>query len=112
MGADLYTIKEDKKTSYFRDSYNDSNLIWLYELSYWHNLDGFINKKSIITVAKAKKLLKYLDDNRKDFIENLKKYPDYDREKFDKTYFKAKLTDFRFFLLDAIENNENIDCSV
>lgn len=100
-------------SGYFRDSYNDSSLIWKYDLSWWGGLDGFMNKNSEITPTKAKKLLQYLDDNRETFLEKIKDYPAYSEEgKLDQMYFKAKLTDFRFFLLEAIKNKQSIDCSV
>lgn len=98
---------------YFRDSYNDTDLIWKYDLSWWGGLDGFMNKDGNITVAKAKKLLKYLDEHRDVFLKNIEKYPHYDKNGgLDQMYFKAKLTDFRFFLMEAITNNEHIECSV
>lgn len=100
------------EVGYFRDSYNDSNLIWKYDLSWWRDLDGFM-KSGNITPAKAKKLLKYLDDNRAIFLDNIKKYPEYGKDgELDQSYFKGKLTSFRFFLLDAIKMNEPIECSV
>jgi hypothetical protein len=101
------------EVGYFRDSYNDTDLIWKYDLSWWGGLDGFMNKDGNITVTSAKKLLKYLDEHRDVFLKNIEKYPRYSEEgKLDQMYFKAKLTEFRFFLLEAITNKEHIECSV
>lgn len=98
---------------YFRDSYNDSDLMWKYDLSWWGQLGGFINKDGHITPTSAKKLLKYLDENRATFLANIAKYPQYGKDgELDQSYFKAKLTEFRFFLIEAITNNEHIECSV
>ena len=109
--SEAYEKMYDK--GYFRDSYNDTSLIWKYDLSWWGGLDGFMNDDGNITPTSAKKLLKYLDGNRETFINSLEKYPNYSEDgKLDKMFFKAKLTDFRFFLLEAIKSKEAISCSV
>lgn len=41
---------------YFRDAYNDGSFFWRLGLSWWHDVIPMLNKKSELTVTKAKKL--------------------------------------------------------
>lgn len=58
MGADLYINKDGSEdTGYFRDSYNDSNILWKLGLSYWQlekQIPDLGKVKSALTVKQTK----------------------------------------------------------
>jgi len=111
MGADLY-IKlcyggDQKKDSYYRDSYNNTNLLWQLGLDYWVWFAGFLNKKRELTPAKTKKVLEIIRarhcvlDGKKELYK--KEWCDYFNEKYDELVG---------FLEKAIELKSNIEASI
>lgn len=65
MGADLSFYKDDIEF-YFRDSYNETNLAWIADLSYW---SGPQKKKGQIKFMK--KLADITDEKIKDHVHKL-----------------------------------------
>ncbi|MCK9370318.1 hypothetical protein M0R04_10460 [Candidatus Dojkabacteria bacterium] len=107
----------DKMSSrgYFRDSYNDTNLLNKFDLSYWHN--DFISEEGILLPSRAKELLAELKKREPIFKKNVKKInlseweKGCTRAKLQK-YFDNKYKEFKKFLNEAIKLDEDIDCSV
>lgn len=48
---------------YFRDSYNCSNLLWCYGLSYWRSFSKFISEDGRLNLEGAEWLLRILKEN-------------------------------------------------
>ena len=56
---------------YFRDSYNSSNLLWLFELSWWEDvLALFVDEDGDMTPRNAKRFLQMLADGEPVFEAN------------------------------------------
>ena len=118
MGADLYiemkgmnetllTTKLSDEETYYRDSYNSSNLLWKYGLSYWNDFPTFLTKGYELTPDNIRRLLVTLDERRDKFIIEIDKLVPEDRE-----YFVEKDAQFRKFLKTATTYNLNIRCSI
>ena len=118
IGADLYIMKlpeeaqytgfkTDVEAGYFRDSYNDSNLLWKYGLSYWVDIPKYqIKKKGQLLPNETKTLLTTLDEKQAKFKKAIKPLAKDERE-----YFEAKDKEFKKFLNLAIKLDSPIECS-
>lgn len=91
---------------YYRDSYNNSNLLWQFNLDYWVWFAGLL-KDGELTPEKSRYVLTELANRRGIFMEKIAKMSADERN-----YFKDKHRQFQNFLLNAIEANANIDCSI
>jgi hypothetical protein len=128
MGADLYIMKlpheaqitgfrTDIEVGYFRDSYNDSNLLWKFGLSYWNDIPKMSKETDEGTQLQpegAKRLLRRLKNRETRFdkaIQEVGLAKDETREEVVK-YFKDRYEEFKKFLNKAIELGSPIDCSV
>jgi len=59
---------------YFRNSYNSSNLLWLFDLSWWQDvLEVLVGKDGKMRPRNAKRFLQMLADREPVFEANLKK---------------------------------------
>jgi len=59
---------------YFRDSYNSSNLLWLFDLSWWQDvLEVLVDKDGKMSPANAGRFLRMLAEREPVFEANLKK---------------------------------------
>lgn len=101
MGADLYT-----QDTYFRDSYNESSLMWKYDLSWWVDIDQHTDE-DVLKEEGIRWLLEEMT-NREEMFQNSIK--DMDAEA--KEEILKRNEDFRDFLTDALEKGENIRCSI
>ena len=114
MGADLYLIQKNKKAdyrnnskeNYYRDSYNDWNLLWKFGLDYWVWFKKLLNKDGILTPQKAQEVLDTLFAKEDIFNKNIESLP-----KDDQTYFEAKYVELRTFLSKAV-SSDGVDCSI
>ncbi len=83
MGADL-TIDnplpkyEDEKYRYFRDSYNVTNILWKFNLSYWKLYDDFnadqLIEDGVLSIEGVLKLRQMIDQRYytfRDFLDNM-----------------------------------------
>ena len=148
MGADLYIEKMDRDQQhtgfrravdlgYFRDAYNNSNILWQFDLSYWTDISKrFANHESLMDPTNTKRLLKLLEKREVVFEENLKGMLEKTNRVWDfeediktgrKTHKPAKLTakqrkewaefyrkghkELKTFLQKAIDMKSNIICS-
>jgi len=82
MGADLYIkkLERDKqytgfRTSvdlgYFRDAYNNSDLLWQYDLSWWDDIMHRFTTDGDMSVEQAKTLLAELEKREPVFKKNM-----------------------------------------
>jgi hypothetical protein len=95
------------ETGYFRDSYNSSNVLWKFGLSWWDDVIPLLDDDHHLSVENARKLLTLLDTHEPVFVENLSTVPlDVYRD------FQERADELRSFLEHAISLNEPIDCSL
>jgi len=92
---------------YFRDSYNDSNLLNKFGLSWWNDVVPMLNDKSQLTPEKASALLSMLKEREDEFECNLAS-----QQEPAKRYFRQKYEMFKQFLNQAIQLGVPIDCSL
>ena len=89
---------------YFRDSYNNSNLLWQLGLDYWVWFAGYVDQDGTLPPDKAEVILAEIE-NRKHLLGEI-----VDKEERD--YFLEKYDEFVKFLRSAIELDEQIVCSI
>ncbi|WP_438979883.1 hypothetical protein [Polynucleobacter sp.] len=111
--AERYQKKVSKAHSamyekgYFRDSYNSSNLLWKMDLDYWAWFAGLLDEDGNLTPDKAREVINAMQKRQKIFHSNLTILDDEETE-----YFLKKYDEFTNFLLEAINLNEPIGCSI
>ncbi len=99
---------------YYRDSYNTSNLLWRFELSYWQN-DLRLDDDGNLPPSEARRLLALLKRREPIFEESLQRIRDdgwSDSPEEVIRYFRMKYLKLRVFLKMAIKLNEPIVWSV
>ena len=100
---------------YFRDSYNSSNLLWLFDLSWWRDvLEVLVGKDGKMSPESAESFLRLLEDRESVFQANLAKVKPADgetRAEVEK-YFRDKYEHLKTFLRQAIDRKECIRCSL
>ena len=89
---------------YYRDSYNDSNLLWKLGLDYWVWFKAFLDDGRLLQTDKAALILQEVEDRR-----HLLGEID-DNE--DRKYFEEKFEEFTEFLRTAIRTGEPVQCSI
>ncbi|MBA2861786.1 hypothetical protein [Methanococcus maripaludis] len=98
MGADLYI--EDKignNLGYFRDSYNDSNVFWKFEGSYWEMIE--IATEEMYSEVNCEKAISYMEEklaNDEVFEKNISELLDVEQE-----YFKKESKQLKKFVKKA-----------
>lgn len=100
---------------YFRDSYNDSSLLWLLDLSWWTDVGDMLDKQGKLSVENTKALLKTVKERKPLLAKNMEKinFADWSEPKVEVIeYFGKKYNNFVAFLEEAIRLNEPIDCSI
>jgi len=100
---------------YFRGSYNSSNLLWLFDLSWWQDvLEVLVDKDRKMSPRNAERLLQMLADREPVFEANLQKVKPAKgetRAEFEK-YFRGKYEHLKAFLRQAVDRKENVQCSL
>jgi len=99
---------------YYRDSYNNSNLLWRFEFSYWNN-DLQLDDDGNLPPSQARRLLAILKEREPIFEESLQRISDdgwSDSPEEVIHYFRMKYLRLRVFLKMAIKLNETIVWSV
>lgn len=99
MGADLYFTN-----GYFRDSYNNSNLLWKLGLDYWVWFAQYVDDKRELSPDKAEIVLSEIEQRK----HHLGEITDAEEQK----YFQEKYDEFVAFLRSAIERDEPVACSI
>ena len=92
---------------YFRDSYNDNNLLRKFGLSWWEDVIPMLNADGELSVSQAERLLEMLKEQHNEFLGNLKSMSSARRKQFLDAY-----ADLQKFLAEAIELNSPIDASL
>jgi hypothetical protein len=92
---------------YFRDPYNDHDLLWKFNLSWWDDVVPMLNARSELTIAQACHLLDMLQERHNIFLLKLAPLPAEERK-----YFLDRYADLQKFINDAIELNSPIDASL
>lgn len=92
---------------YFRDPYNDWDVLWRFGLSWWNDIVPLLNRENCLAVADVRRLLSMLDEHQGEFQGNMAECSPGDRE-----YFENQAKALREFLNQAIELNEPIACSL
>ena len=83
MGADLYIknlprepqhtgFRDNIEVGYFRDSYNATNVLWKYGLSYWKDTKDLPTRGDAVTVKGVKKFLSMIEERQPVFDEFIK----------------------------------------
>ena len=100
---------------YFRDSYNSSNLLWLFELSWWRDVsDVLVGKDGKMSPENAECFLLLLEDRESVFQANLAQVKPADGETRAEVeqYFRKKYEHLKTFLRQAIDRKECVECSL
>jgi hypothetical protein len=100
---------------YFRDSYNPSNLLWLFDLSWWQDvLEVLVDKDGKMSPRSAKRFLQMLADREPVFETNLKKVKPAKGETRAEVeeYFRDKYERLKASLQQAIDRKESVQCSL
>jgi len=92
---------------YFRDPYNDNDLLWKFGLSWWTDVIPMLDGEGQLSVEKAAGLLALLKQRDNIFQLNLAQLPASERKSFLDRYAKLQK-----FLNDAIELGSPIDASL
>jgi hypothetical protein len=88
---------------YFRDSYNNSNLLWQLGLDYWTWFAGYLEDGYLVP-EKAELVLAEVEA-RRHLLDEIE-------EKEERRYFEEKYEEFTEFLRTAIGLGEPIQCSI
>jgi hypothetical protein len=92
---------------YFRDPYNDWDLLWKFDVSWWGDVIPMLDQKGRLSVEKTTELLALLKSREPVFLESLDTLP-----APDKKYFRQQYVQLLAFLSQAIELGSPIDCSL
>jgi len=89
---------------YYRDAYNDSNLLWRLELDYWGWFKAFLDEERLLHPDKAALILHEVESRRHLLAEI--------EDNEDRKYFEEKFEEFTEFLRTAVSMGEPIQCSI
>jgi len=92
---------------YFRDPYNNWDLLWQFGLSWWNDIIPLLEDEARLTVPQVRRLLEMLTEREVTFDERLSAL-----RLEDETYFRNRYLELRTFLNRAIALDEPIDCSL
>jgi hypothetical protein len=89
---------------YYRDSYNDSNLLWKLGLDYWGWFGSHLDKEGLLHPDQAAVILQEVL-NRHHLLEEIENTEE-------RKYLEEKFEEFTEFLRTAISAGEPIECSI
>lgn len=92
---------------YFRDAYNDWDVLWRFGLSWWNDVSPLLSRGRWLSVENAERVVSLLAQREDEFKDNMAECSAEDR-----VYFEGKAKALRAFLNLAIELGEPIDCSL
>jgi hypothetical protein len=92
---------------YFRDPYNNSDLLWQFGLSWWTDVIPMLDEDGRLSVAGATKLLAMLTEREGVLEERVSAFSEKDEQ-----YFRDRYVELRQFLNQAVALGEAIDCSL
>src|SRR5207244_12216175 len=92
---------------YFRDPYNDFDLLWKFGLSWWDDVIPMLDDQSRLSVSQSEQLLAMLRERENVFELRLATLPAQERE-----HFRHRYSDLQNFLNEAIELGAPIEASL
>jgi hypothetical protein len=110
-----YFNKMNGDAGYFRDSYNRSSLLWLFDLSWWNDIgEKLIDRQGNLGPDKIKQFIQMLADRESVFKANLEKVElvGEDTREDVRRYFGNKYARLKQFLNRALKLSEPVYCSV
>lgn len=107
----LYDLLQAR--GYFRDSYNDSSLIWLLDMSWWGSFEQWFDEEGDLPPENMPEVIALIDKQfttvfAGNFAAKFGEHPDRDRWL---EYFKGKYERFTALVREAIELNEPLHFS-
>jgi hypothetical protein len=96
-----------RSQGYFRDPYNDWDLLWHFGLSWWSDVIPMLDEDCRLTAGAATKLLAMLTEREGRFGERLSALSEADAQ-----YFRDRYVELRQFLNQAVVLGEAIECSL
>lgn len=93
-----------REQGYFRDPYNDWDLLWKFRLSWWEDVIPMLDSDDRLSVAEAQNLLAMLKERENVFELRIAVLPSDDQP-----YFRSRYCALQEFLNRAIELNTPID---
>lgn len=100
-----YCYEQMYSRGYFRDSYNDYDLLWKFKLSWWQDVIPLLDKQSRLSVSGSRHLLQLMKEREGVFEDSMRELSAPEEK-----YFREKHTRLTKFLKQAIALNEPIDC--
>lgn len=105
---------------YFRDSYNNSSILWMLELSWWRDSEKFLTKNGYMSPAKAVKWLELIKSREETMKANIEGrivagtgYADTEEQVQEaKKYYYDKYQRLIEFFERAIELKAKVDFSI
>lgn len=99
---------------YFRDSYNDSNMLNMFGLSWWQDFAKYLDEDGFLVPEKASAFLSKLEAEEKAFEYNISTSNLHEKETREEVvaYFRDKYKSFKEFLNTAIKTNNKIRASI
>ena len=92
---------------YFRDPYNDWDVLWKFGLSWWEDVIPMLDAEACLVPVEATRLITMLDEHDEDFRSALAELSHDDAR-----YFRRQARELRAFLRAAVALNEPVRCSL
>ena len=102
-----YCHEQMNSRGYFRDPYNDWDVLWQFGLSWWDDVIPMLDEDARLSVANARRLLAMLDQREESFEERLAGLPDKKQQSYRDRYIEL-----RQFLNQAVALGESVNCSL
>jgi len=102
-----HCFEQMRSQGYFRDPYNDWDLLWHFGLSWWNDVIPMLDEDCRLNAGAATRLLAMLTEREGVFGERLS-----DLSEGDAQYFRNRYVELRQFLNQAVALGEPIECSL
>ena len=96
-----------RSEGYFRDPYNDWDLLWHFGLSWWDDVIPMLDEDCRLTADAATRLLTMLTEREGVFGERLSALGEKDEQ-----YFRDRYVELRQFVNQAVVLGEPIECAL
>ncbi len=96
-----------RSQGYFRDPYNDWDVLWHFGLSWWDDVIPMLDEDCRLTTGAATRLVAMLTEREGVFGERLSALSEEDAQ-----YFRDRYVELRQFLNQAVGLDEAIECSL
>jgi hypothetical protein len=102
-----YCYEQMCSRGYFRDPYNDWDVLWQFGLSWWTDVIPMLDKENRLSVASARRLLAMLDQREESFEQRLAGLPGKNQQSY-----RDRYVELRQFLNQAVALGESVNCSL